>query len=95
MDRKLNEAYLLDGGLTTKSLALFLAYAADAGNWSGIPLVGGNVCCGIWGTEKEARGNLIQLKQADLITTFVAEGETWLSFTERGRALAARHNIQL
>jgi hypothetical protein len=29
--------------LTEQSKALFLAYAKDAGNWGGTPLVGGNV----------------------------------------------------
>lgn len=74
--------------LTEASLLLFLAYARDAGNWSGNPLVGGNV-----GGTKEQRGNLTQLKRAKLVVTFTDEGNTWLRFTERGAALAAEHGI--
>jgi len=76
--------------ITSKSLELFLAYARDAGNWSGTPLVGGNV-----GGDVEGRGNLTQLKQAGLIRTQTAEGNTWICFTGAGRALAASHEIQL
>lgn len=76
--------------ITPQSLNVFLAYARDAGNWSGTPLVGGNV-----GGTKEERGNLTQLKQAGLITTFVDEGYTWITFTNAGVALAAQHNIKL
>lgn len=76
--------------ITERSLALFLAYAQDAGNWSGQPLVGGNV-----GGSKEDRGNLTQLKQAGLVRTFVDSNCTWLDFTETGKALAAEHGIEL
>ncbi len=74
--------------LTDRSLELFLAYADDAGNWDGQPLVGGNV-----GGSKEARGNLTQLKRAGLITTTKDGGDIWLSFTATGVALAAEHGI--
>jgi hypothetical protein len=76
--------------LTDKSLALFLAYARDACNWSGTPLVGGNV-----GGSKQDRGNLTQLKHAKLIVTWIDEGCTWLQFTEAGKALAAQHGVKL
>ena len=76
--------------LTKRSLELFLAYAEDAGNWSGTPLVGGNV-----GGSKEDRGNLTDLKKAGLITTFVSDGCTWLKFTDAGRGLAAEHQIEI
>lgn len=76
--------------VTAVSLALFLAYAKDAGNWSGQPLVGGNV-----GGSKEDRGNLTQLKRAKLITTILDEGNTWVSFTEAGKALALEHGITI
>jgi len=76
--------------ITEKSLALFLAYAQDSGNWSGLACVGGNV-----GGSKEDRGNLTQLKQAGLITTFADEGQTWISFTDEGKALAATHGIEI
>lgn len=76
------------GGLTEQSLALFLAYAKDAGNWSGTPPVDGNVA----GTA-EGRGNLTQMKQRGLITTFRYDGGAWVDFTPEGRTLAAAHNI--
>jgi len=76
--------------ITERSLEVFLAYANDADNWSGSPLVGGNV-----GGSKEERGNLTQLKQAGLITTSRDEGETWVHFTEAGFELAAQHGIKL
>lgn len=75
--------------ITEASLDLFLDYAADAGNWSGMPLVGGNV-----GGTKEERGNLTQLKKAGLITTMDDDG-VWIIFTDAGRELAAKHGIEL
>jgi hypothetical protein len=76
--------------ITPTSLHLFLAYAADACNWSGEPLVGGNV-----GGSAADRGNLTQLKRAGLLNTFHDEQQTWIQFTELGRALAAAHGITL
>src|SRR6266851_1477355 len=70
--------------LTAKSLALFFAYWDDAGNWSGTPLVGGNV-----GGSKLERGNLTQLKQAGLIETFESDGQLWVRFTAAGETFAA------
>ncbi|PYF05019.1 hypothetical protein BJ122_102245 [Rhodopseudomonas faecalis] len=76
--------------LTDRSLELFLAYAKDAVNWSGTPAVGGNV-----GGSKADRGNLTQLKQAGLITTFVEDGCAFIEFTPAGAALAAKHDINV
>lgn len=76
--------------ITQTSLNIFLAYAADACNWSGCPMVGGNV-----GGSKEERGNLTQLKQAGLIRTQYDEGCTWIYFTEEGKALALEHGITI
>lgn len=76
--------------ITDTSLELFLDYARDAGNWSGTPLIGGNV-----GGSKEDRGNLTQLKRAGLITTFEWEGDKWIDFTDAGRALAAEHGVEI
>lgn len=76
--------------ITDKSLALFLEYARDAGNWSGTPLVGGNV-----GGSKEDRGNLTQLKKAGLVTTDESEGNRWLIFTQAGRELAREHGFMI
>ena len=76
--------------ITDESMRVFLAYAADACNWSGTPMIGGNV-----GGSKEERGNLTQLKRAKLITTFRDGGNDWLNFTDAGIALAAQHNITI
>lgn len=76
--------------ITAASLALFIAYAKDAGNWSGQPLVGGNV-----GGSKEDRGNLTQLKRAKLITTVTDEGCTWINFTDTGKAFATQNGVSL
>jgi hypothetical protein len=75
--------------ITKQSLEVFLAYAKDASNWNGMPLVGGNV-----GGSKEERGNLTQLKRAGLIRTTIDDG-TWISFTESGKALAAEHGVRI
>lgn len=83
-----------DRKLTERSMKLFLEYAEDADNWSGNPLVGGNV-----GGSKEDRGNLTDLKKAGLITTFnyFEEGrpDTWIEFTEAGKQLAREHGIEI
>jgi hypothetical protein len=79
--------------ITQASKDVFIAYAKDAGNWSGTPLVGGNV-----GGSKEERGNLTQLKQAGLITTQRDEENsacTWIYFTDAGKAYAASLGITL
>lgn len=76
--------------ITETSKAIFLAYAADAANWGGTPLVGGNV-----GGSKEERGNLTQLKRAGLITTFKYEGDMWIRFTDAGKAFALEHGIEV
>lgn len=75
--------------ITEQTLALFLAFANDAGNWSGTPLVGGNV-----GGTKEDRGNITQMKRAKLITTDTDEGCTWIYFTEAGKVFAAGHGVE-
>lgn len=74
--------------ITEASLKVFLAYANDAGNWSGMPMVGGNV-----GGSKEERGNLTQLKKAGLITTYSDEG-LFIIFTDAGKELAKEHGIE-
>lgn len=73
----------MDPSITEASRAVFLAYAKDAGNWNGSPLVGGNV-----GGSKAERGNLTQLKKAGLIETQLDEGNTWIYFTQLGREYA-------
>ena len=76
--------------ITETSKVLFLAYAKDAGNWSGQPLVGGNV-----GGTKEDRGNITQLKKAGLLTTFASDGCAWIEFTQAGREFAQEHGITI
>jgi hypothetical protein len=74
--------------ITPRSLQLFLDLANDAGNWSGMPLLGGNV-----GGSKADRGNITQLKQAGLIQTSLDEGDVWVLFTEAGAKLAEEHGV--
>lgn len=81
--------------LTPDSHALFLAYAADAGNWSGTPLVGGNV-----GGSKADAGNLTDLKVKGLLTTFEEKERgravcQWVEFTPAGVAYAAANGIEI
>lgn len=76
--------------VTEKSLEVFLMYAKDACNWGGTPCIGGNV-----GGGKEERGNLTQLKQAGLIRTHQDGGDSFITFTQEGKALAAQHGISI
>lgn len=76
--------------ISPRSQEVFVAYAKDAGNWNGMPLVGGNV-----GGSKEERGNLTQLKRAGLITTTVDEGCTWMIFTDAGIEFAKEFGVDL
>lgn len=76
--------------ITERSLELFLAYARDAGNWGGTPLVGGNV-----GGKREDSGNLTQLKKAGLLYTSEDDGAVYIRFTDAGRALAAEHGVEI
>jgi hypothetical protein len=72
--------------LTTASQELFIDLAKDAGNWGGTPLVD---------LSPEARGNLTNLKRNGLVTTFRSDGESWVSFTEAGKAYAAEYGVDL
>ena len=78
----------LSHDITDTSLAVLLAYADDAGNWSGTPLVGadGNVCASPEDARAE-RGNLTQLKKAGLIRTSVEGRCTFITFTPSGADL--------
>jgi hypothetical protein len=75
---------------TPRSLELFLAYAADAANWGGVSPVGENV-----GGSREDNGSLTQLKRAGLIDTVKDGYDILVHFTAAGRALAARHGIEI
>lgn len=69
---------------------LFIAYAEDAGNWAGNPLVGGNV-----ESSKELRGNLTQLKRLGLLTTFKSDGLAWVAFTDYGLEIINELGIEM
>lgn len=77
-------------GITNTSLEVFLAYARDAGNWSGTPCIGGNV-----GGGRSERGNLTQLKKAGLITTFNSDRCDFVAFTDKGKKFAATMGIEI
>ena len=76
--------------LSPEALAYFLAHARDAGNWSGSPLVGGNVP-----QTKAADGYLTACKKAGVLTTFVDDGDSWICFTDAGVALAAANGVAI
>jgi len=76
--------------LTAESHALFMEFAEDAGNWGGMPMVNGNVS-----VTQAQKGNLTDLKKNGLITTFVDEGISWVSFTATGKAYAAKHGVTI
>lgn len=71
---------------------LFTRYVKDAGNWSGTPLVGGNV---VLLGEREDRGLLTHLKRAGLVTTIIYERLPYVQFTDAGKAYAAELGLQL
>jgi hypothetical protein len=84
------EPIMTTAKITPKSLALFLAYAKDAVHWSGRPCLGANVPF-----TAADRGNLSQLKKAELLTTTYDEecGLAYITFTDAGKALAQQHGI--
>lgn len=104
MSRKTQSAAGVAGGsqsparLSPGALGYFLELAADASNWSGSPLIGGNV-----EQTKERDGFLTALKRAGLVKTDQTreriEGRNvvhvWASFTEDGKTLAAQHGRDL
>jgi len=77
--------------MTIKKLAAgtharFIDYYKDADNWSGTPLVGGNV-----GGDSSDIGFLLNMKKANLIETFTDRGDVFLDFTEVGHAYFSEH----
>ena len=77
--------------LTQASLDVFLAYAEDADNWSGMPWVSiGNV-----GTDKQMRGNLSDLVKKGFIEIGESNGDSYVTFTDAGKVLAAEHGVDL
>lgn len=63
---------------TIASTDLFIRLFKDAPNWSGTPPA--------WVTPEE-RGNLKNLKRSGLLTTFVSDGDPFVSFTDLGHRL--------
>ena len=80
--------------LTKESLDLFQAYAADAWNWSGQPLVSdGNIS-----PTKEQRGNLSDLVKKGLIQIKTWDDplqEQYIKFTDMGVEFAKTLGIDL
>jgi septal ring-binding cell division protein DamX len=76
--------------ISKRSAEVFRLYAEDAANWSGMPLVGGNVS-----GSKEDRGNITQLKRAGLIKTQEDDGNMFILFTAAGKAFAQTMNIEI
>ena len=87
---QLDTEMMITCNITGKSLNLFLLYAKDACNWSGTPLVGGNV-----ENTKEDRSNLTQLKKMGLITTDISDDCVWLYFTDKGKEWATKYGIEI
>ena len=83
---QLDTEMMLKHNLTINSLNLFLHFAKDACNWSGTPLVD---------LTPSERGNLTQLKKANLVRTFESDDCTWLEFTDSGKAAALRYDIEV
>jgi hypothetical protein len=77
--------------LTPAVVARFVAYAKDAGNWGGNPVIGGNV-----GGDPADKGYLANMKKAGLIrTTEYEPGDFCIEFTDKGRAFAQQHGVAL
>jgi len=77
--------------MTPDSLATFLLYAEDAGNWSGVPWVSiGNIR-----PTKEQRGNLSDLVKKGFIQIFEDDGDKYIQFTESGKNLAEKHGYKI
>lgn len=79
--------------LTGESLALFVAFAKDSGNWGGMPMIGGNV--GTKESAKRDRGNITDLKRKGLITTCRDEGCDFVCFTQLGIEFAKQIGITI
>lgn len=81
------------GKVTIGDAGLFVAFWNDAGNWSGNPLVGGNV-----GGTQEDNAHLTNLKKAGLLTTDETKEKgqepcQWVTFTELGIQVAEKAGL--
>lgn len=82
--------------LTTRSQEIFMAFAKDAGNWSGMPIIGANV--DIQGSQD--RGNLSDLVQKGLISIHDDKNQgqatvQFICFTEAGKAFAKENGVTI
>jgi hypothetical protein len=81
--------------LTPRSQEIFMEFAKDAGNWSGMPWID---CGNIEINGKEDRGNLSDLVQKGLITIHQDEGvgrkiSQFIRFTETGKTYAKENGV--
>ena len=70
------------------TLARFLEYAADAENWNGQPMVGGNV-----GGDPADKGFLLNMKKNGWITTDEDDDTLWMNFTDKGKEVASEYGL--
>jgi len=84
------EAYLDKIHAEDLTLHRFLEYYLDAGNWSGTPLVGGNV-----GGDASDKGFVMNMKKRGWITTFEhdRDGCVWMRLEEEGNRVLMSHGI--
>ena len=76
--------------LTDATLAVFLDFARTCRAEERDP----EVC----GTSRKDKGHITNLKKAGLITTSIDDSgwnNNWVAFTDKGKALAAEHGINV
>lgn len=77
---------MTDTTLTPASLAVFIRHAKAARDWDGTPMLE---------ISAAERGNLTDLKNRSLLTTYRSDGIDWIIFLDAGVALAAEHGITI
>lgn len=80
----------MNTNLSAEALAYFVALAEDACNWSGHPLVGGNVSQGV-----KENGYLTACKKEEVLTTSFDGRDSFVNFTEKGVELAASMGVKV
>lgn len=79
--------------LTPDTLTFFRSLVDDSGNWGGEPMIGPNG--NLPGDASAHRGHLTALKRAGLVTSFKDRGDTFVKFTDAGRAYANDLGMQV
>jgi hypothetical protein len=75
--------------LSPASHEVFMLYANDADNWSGLPWVSvGNV-----DLTGQQRGNLADLVKKDLVLIQDMDGQTYVRFTSSGKQYAEAQGV--